>query len=84
MLSREDFDPFGLGFVVTQGHLLADEGDRGLKEFAVEADGAVFGDPPPGGLAEEVPEVGGAGRRHSMREVKRWKGVWPVALCLRW
>ena len=33
---------------------------RGLKEFAVEADGAVLGDPSPGGLAKEVPQIFGS------------------------
>jgi hypothetical protein len=56
-LSREHLHPFGFGFVVTQGHLLADEGYRGLKEFPVQTDGAVLGDPSPGGLAKEVPQV---------------------------
>ena len=55
LVTREHFDPFEFGFVVTQGHLLADEGYRSLKEFPVQTDGTVFGDPPPGGLAKKVP-----------------------------
>ena len=85
LVTREHFDPFALGFVVTQGHLLADEGYRGLKEFPVQTDGAVLGDPSPGRFGERSPRRPRRGWSQAFQPGGKDapKGVWPVALCFR-
>jgi hypothetical protein len=49
----------GILFVVKDQDLLSDQGDGGFIEFAVQSDGAVFGDGAPCAFAEVILEIFG-------------------------
>ena len=56
---KHDLDLLRLLFVIQEGHLFADEGDRRFKDSSVEAYGPVFGHSASYGLAKIVLEIAG-------------------------